>query len=718
VTVQNFSVNAGPDTTVCNGSVLLSAQTTGGANIFVWSTNPNLTDTINLSISNSTAIVNVLGTTTYYIYASNGACDGIDSVIVNVSNINISTNDVSICQGNSTNIGVVNLNPANPLTYSWTPTASIISGANTANPLVNPTVTTSFVVTALDSLGCQKLDTVIVSVVSVLPNYSVVPISCNGICDGQITLNPSGGAAPYSYNWNIGAVSPVISNLCPGTYSYTITENGGCKYSSSITITEPAPLNLVISDSNNVYCNGICDGWATVTVNGGTLPYSYSWINGQTTQTAINLCAGYYSLTVTDSHLCPNTIAVNITDTSNFAALIDTIIPPTCYGYCDGSAVVLANGGITPYTYLWDNGQTLNTVTLLCSGIHQVTIHEVSGCIRNVFATIPQPDEVVASVSNITPPTCFGFCNASVLVGTVGGTPGYTYSWSNGQNGPNATNLCTGNISVTITDSHNCPDTLDIVIPNTPQIIVTTQGSNIPCVEVCNGVATAFVSGGTLPFTYLWSNFQNTNPITNLCSGTYSCTITDANSCSSTTMAIIQDSVWYPNIVTTSADDTIYASQSTQLTTTIIPGASYTWTPPTGLNNPNISNPIASPMVTTSYVVNITDQFGCVYLDTVVIYVLDVNCDEPDIYVPNAFTPNGDLKNDILYVHGNVIQEIYFTIYDRWGEKVFETRNMRVGWDGTYKGKLCDPAVYVYYLDVTCINKEKHIQKGNITIIR
>jgi gliding motility-associated-like protein len=357
-------------------------------------------------------------------------------------------------------------------------------------------------------------------------------------------------------------------------------------------------------------------------------------------------------------------------------------------------------------------------VNLLCAGVHEVTIHEGSGCIRNVFVTVPQPSEVITSINNIIPPTCHGLCDASAFLNTNGGSPGYTYIWSNGQTTQNGTNLCTGNYSVTVNDSHNCPDTIDIVIPDTPQLIVSTQSSNIPCVEVCNGVATAIVSGGTPPYSYLWSNAQNTNPITNLCAGNYSCTVSDANFCPMSAFAVVSDSSWFPTIITSSADDTIYASQSTQLNTTVFPGASYYWTPPTGLNNPNISNPIASPTVTTSYVVNITDQFGCVYLDTVIIYVLDVNCDEPDIYVPNAFTPNGDLKNDILYVRGNIIQEIYFTIYDRWGEKVFETRDMRTGWDGTYKGKLCDPAVYVYYLDVTCINKEKHIQKGNITIIR
>lgn len=160
----------------------------------------------------------------------------------------------------------------------------------------------------------------------------------------------------------------------------------------------------------------------------------------------------------------------------------------------------------------------------------------------------------------------------------------------------------------------------------------------------------------------------------------------------------------------------IYAGETVQLSSTPS-GYSYSWSPATGLNNSALQNPIATPTVTTTYTVSVSDS-GCVRSSDVTITVIDVICGPPDLYVPNAFTPNGDSDNDILKVRGNNITSMTLRIYHRWGEKVFESTNQNDGWDGTYKGKDCDPAVFVYYLDVTCLGGETHQEKGNITLIR
>jgi gliding motility-associated-like protein len=178
-------------------------------------------------------------------------------------------------------------------------------------------------------------------------------------------------------------------------------------------------------------------------------------------------------------------------------------------------------------------------------------------------------------------------------------------------------------------------------------------------------------------------------------------------------------SVLNPPSISAYADDTvIYSSQSTGLHVTVLAGYTYSWFPITGLNNSSIPNPIATPTGTTTYIVTIKDQAGCILTDTVRIRVIEVPCDESEIFVPNAFTPNGDNNNDILYVRSNVLKSIYFVIYDRWGEKVFETSDLSNGWDGTFRGKKCDPAVYDYYMKAVCINDKVFIKKGNITLIR
>jgi len=162
----------------------------------------------------------------------------------------------------------------------------------------------------------------------------------------------------------------------------------------------------------------------------------------------------------------------------------------------------------------------------------------------------------------------------------------------------------------------------------------------------------------------------------------------------------------------------IIIGKSSQLTVTGNSQYQYHWYPSYKIDNPELQNPTVSPSKTTIYQVDIIDSLGCKHTDTTIVYVQDYICGEPNIFVPNAFSPNNDNNNDILYIHGKGIEDIYFAIYNRWGEKVFETTNINYGWDGTYKGEFVDPAVFVYYLRATCINKHVFEKKGNITVVR
>jgi gliding motility-associated-like protein len=160
----------------------------------------------------------------------------------------------------------------------------------------------------------------------------------------------------------------------------------------------------------------------------------------------------------------------------------------------------------------------------------------------------------------------------------------------------------------------------------------------------------------------------------------------------------------------------IVEGQSSQLTA-LPEGYNYQWSPSATLNSAVIYNPIASPTTTTTYNVTIRDG-ECVATRLVTVYVSDFICGRPTVYVPNSFTPNADSKNDLFYVRANQLSKLYFVIYDRWGEKVFETTSLETGWDGTFKGRPLDPDVYVYYLDITCVGGEEYQEQGNITLIR
>jgi gliding motility-associated-like protein len=145
---------------------------------------------------------------------------------------------------------------------------------------------------------------------------------------------------------------------------------------------------------------------------------------------------------------------------------------------------------------------------------------------------------------------------------------------------------------------------------------------------------------------------------------------------------------------------------------------SYSWSPNDSLDNSAVTNPIANPAQTTVYTVTVTDMNGCSKSDTVLIRVSHLDCDEPFVYIPNAFTPNSDGINDQFRLRSKILESMLLRVYDRWGELLFETTKLDEGWDGTFRGKPCDPGVYVFYVEAVCFNKQPFTRKGNVTLMR
>jgi len=195
-------------------------------------------------------------------------------------------------------------------------------------------------------------------------------------------------------------------------------------------------------------------------------------------------------------------------------------------------------------------------------------------------------------------------------------------------------------------------------------------------------------------------------------------TVGYGNGCEFTDTILIENNGIDMMMFATATPDTIYESGTSQLEVMGNDLQTVTWEPSATLSNPNIFDPIASPETTTTYTAFGTDGNGCIDSTSIIVVVLLSICDEPFLFMPNAFTPNGDNKNDVLYVEGNNIDEVNLVIYDRWGEKVFETNDKSIGWDGTYKNELLEPDVYGYYLRVRCFNGETYVKKGNVSLIR
>ncbi len=195
-------------------------------------------------------------------------------------------------------------------------------------------------------------------------------------------------------------------------------------------------------------------------------------------------------------------------------------------------------------------------------------------------------------------------------------------------------------------------------------------------------------------------------------------TVTSPEGCTWSATTMVTVSPIDGNSVSATVDRSIVSPGTVvQLGATPPDNVSYSWTPAAGVSDPSIANPTATVSETTTYTVTVSDGI-CTKSDTVTVTVYDSVCGEPDIFVPNTFTPNKDGTNDLLFVRGQNITDLEFLVFDRWGEKVFETRDQSIGWNGEYKGKELGPAVFVYHLTVFCADGQRFFTKGNVTLIR
>ena len=390
-----------------------------------------------------------------------------------------------------------------------------------------------------------------------------------------------------------------------------------------------------------------------------------------------------------------------------------------------------ASGVTTQWSWNFGDGSPLVNITdpshnFPGPGNYTVTLTATSalGCVETISRVITIPPNVTLTTT-ASSVSCFNDCNGIAVAVASNGVAPYSFQWNDpsSQSVAIATNLCTGTYTVIVTDAIGCTSSQQVTVNSPAPLVATASATSAYCNGACIGTASVNVSGGTGPFSITWNDPQQQtgSSIGNLCVGSYQAIITDANGCTtlSDTVDVLFES-FVPDVDATVSDDTIFVGQTVNLiTTTNASGVpTYSWSPTQGLSNPNIANPTASPTQTTTYLVTMTDPLGCSNTDTVTVVVEVVICEEPEIFVPNAFTPNGDQNNDRVFVRGNTIRELVFRIYNRWGEKVFETNDPSIGWDGTYEGKAATPAVYVYYLDAVCFDNQRFFKKGNISLIR
>ncbi len=598
----------------------------------------------------------------------------------------------------------------------------------------------AYTLNVTDANGCLATDNVTLlqppvlsTTASITSNFNGFNVSCAGEDDGTAIANPVGGVAPYTYVWNDpNAQLTQTANGLNANIPYTVlvADANECVVQATVTLTEPTPvtsLTSVISNYNgrDISCFAGDDGAASVLAGGGAPPYSFVWATNSGSVIAAALTGleeGTYRVTITDANNCPKIDSVSLIDPPMLEAVTSAVRDATCFGYEDAQADVTANGGTAGYTYQWDfyaGTQVSALANGLAAGTYSVTVTDINNCEAVDTVTVVEPTEVTSTVAK-TDVNCFGFDDGTAEATGLGGVPGYSFIWNSSpvQTAAVANNLEPGTYDVTITDYNGCTANNTVVVTEPPALTLTYSKTDPTCFGYTDGMASVTVSGGIPQYEYNWDGNLGSDERFNMGSGTYPCTAIDSNGCEiSDTITIVDPAPTGIDIIPDSSN--IPLGGNVQLTTIINTSAnayvSYVWEPAYALDCNDCEAPIASPINNTVYTVEMTDANGCKTTDSTVV---DVDSKNKLYYIPNAFSPNGDGYNDVFYVYGKAITTMNFSIFNRWGEKVFESNDLNFGWDGIYQGDQSQPSVFVYYVELYFENGDKVEEKGSITLLR
>jgi len=697
-----ISASASATNATCgNNNGTASTAASGGTGTLSYSWTPS-------GGNSATATTLAAGTYTCTVTDANG-CNKTITVAVNNTGgptVSLNTQTNPTCNASTNGNATVSVSGGSaPYTYSWSPAGGTSA---TATGLGGGT----FTCTVKDGGGCIQTQTVTLTAPAAISASASATNTACGNNSGTATVTASGGTGTLNYSWApSGGNAATATALAAGTYTCTITDANGCSKTTTAAVNNTGGPAVSLSTQTNPTCNGSTNGNATVTVSGGTAPYTYSWSPaGGTGSTANGLSGGTFTCTVTDAGGCIQTQTVSLTAPSSIT--ITTAFTPSNCGSSNGTATASASGGTGAFSYSWSpSGGTAATATSLAAGTYTCTVTDAHGCSNTNTVAVTSTGGPAVTLASQNNPLCNGAATGSATVNASGGTSPYTYSWSPaGGSGATAANLVAGTYTCMVTDAGGCTQSQTLTLTNPADITETI--SSVPVCGLHNGSASATANGGTGTLTYSWTpSGGNTANASSLTSGVYTCLVTDANGCTATTTATVKaDSI---PVAFAGTDTTIGIGSVTILNAN--GGGTYLWSPASTLSCSTCTHPVATPLATTEYCVRVTNSGGCVDSSCVIITV-DATCGE--VYVPNYFSPNADGVNDYLCVYGQCIQTMTISIYDRWGECVFTSTSPSQCWDGTFHGQLMNTAVFVYYLQATLLNGQVVTQKGDISLVR
>lgn len=491
----------------------------------------------NIVSGNNTLTPVVNAAATYNLLVTNqlNGCTSTTSVTVNQSTPVTATASVQsvLCNGGTNGTASTTAGGGNGnYSYLW-------SNGATTSTIENLTAGTYGLVVT-DGEGCTAIASAVVTQPDVLlANATATAQSANGVNDGTATSSPSGGTAGYTYVWSNNETTATITNLAPGTYAVSVTDGNGCVSVEVVTVNS---FNCTIAATvvtSNVSCFGGNNGSAAISLAGANDPVTFAWSNGSSTQEVSDLTAGTYTVQILDGNNCPASLNVNISQPLQLAANATTT-PESESGANDGTATANPVGGTSPYTYLWNNGETTAQITNLAPGTYSVAVTDANGCVTNQTVTVNSFDCTIATQFSVVDITCNGNSNGSATVVLNGGTAPFIYAWSNGGSTPTISGISAGTYAVSITDENGCVVEANVTV-NEPSALTAevTSVLNTICPADPVGAINTSTAGGTQGYSYLWSTGATTANLAGLVAGAYTMVVTDANGCTQSVSASV-----------------------------------------------------------------------------------------------------------------------------------------------------------------------------------
>lgn len=702
-------VNASPNTSMCSGST--STLTVTGATGYVWTPSATLS-----SSTGSSVISSATTTTTYTVTGTDGnGCTNTDvvTVTINASPTVDAGASVSICPGSSTT-----LNATGAVNYLWSPGATL-SSTTIANPVATPSSATTYTVVGTSAAGCTATDVVTISVAGIAVSAtSASPSVCLG---SSTTLTGTGGT---SYTWSPAATlssstiaNPVATPTATTTYTVIGTAGAGCADTAFVTVTVD-PLPTVSAGSAASMCSGATIG---LSASGAS---SYVWtpagsLTGSTTATPTS------SATTTTTYTVTGTSAAGCTATSTVTLTVDPL-PTASAGpaasVCTGGSTTLAASGGT--TYSWAPAATLSSSTIsnpvatpAVTTTYTVTVTNASGCSATSTVTV-----TVNAIPTATATGTATICNGASTNLTAGG--GTTYSWSPAGTlsssttaTPTATPGSTTTYTVTVsTGACSSTATVTVTVNNTMSMASPTSNP-ATCGNADGDLTAGAVTGGGSPYTYSVNGGpgQSSTNFTGLTSGTYTVTVTDNAGCTASSTVTVT-SVLGVNAAFSASPSSGSSPLTVDLTNTSNGASAYIWDFDNG-GGSILTNPSTVYNANGTYTITLIAYNGslaCSDTTTLTIEVFDAAA----MIVPNVFTPNGDLDNDVFVPITNGMKTVSGTIYNRWGTKIAEWSGApTLGWDGTHNGKKSEDGTYYYIIKATGFDDKEYDASGYVQLL-